>query len=190
MGDGSPARRPGRARNRLGDGSPSVLPEGLGPRERGVWAAERFRWSPERVCGASPPPSPGTGFGVRHFPVSFLAAIFAFYIFQASQFAPFYRRLGLVLCFSLFSTRFHLVSRWISGILSLYSRVLRTSFKGCLPSARRNGAIALRRQTAGGAGGGGGTPLGLLAQAWTTVRSRPEPVAELLQSNHFIFSSH
>lgn len=91
--------------------------------------------SPERVCGASPSPSlPGTGFGVRHFPVSFLAAIFAFYTFQASQFAPFYRRLGLVCWFSLFSARFHLVLRWISGILSLEPRVLRTSLRAsCLP---------------------------------------------------------
>lgn len=125
------------SRKRRGVRPPSVLLEGRGPSERSVWAAERFRRPgfPERVCRASPPPSlPGTGFGVRHFPVSFLAAIFAFHTFQASQFAPFYRRVGQARCFSLFSARFHLVSRWISGILSLDSRVLRTTLRApCLP---------------------------------------------------------
>lgn len=138
MGDGSPPRLGGRAaetaRGRATVGSSrKARAQGAGCVDGGAFSAAPG--SPERVCGASPPPSlSGTGFGVRHFPVSFLAAIFAFHTFQASQFAPFYRRLGLARCFSLFSARFHLVSRWISGILSLDPRVLRTSLRApCLP---------------------------------------------------------
>lgn len=137
MGDGNLPRLGGRAaetalgRAAVGS-SRRARAQGAGCVNGGAFSAALR--SPERVCGAPSPSLPGTGFGVRHFPVSFLAAIFAFHTFQDSQFAPFYRRLGLARCFSLFSARFHLVSRWISGILSLDPRVLRTSLRApCLP---------------------------------------------------------
>lgn len=60
-----------------GSGSSLSILDMRGPRDPVMFATERF--GTPRLPGASlrsfPSPLSGTGFGVRHFPVSFLAAI-------------------------------------------------------------------------------------------------------------------
>lgn len=137
VGDGKCPPRPGwtakgAPKRTVTSFSRCARAQGLGYVRGGTFLAPPA--PPGRDCESFPSPHlPGTGFAVRHFPLSFLATVFAFKHLGASLvffFTTAWTCVAIFLSFGMFSYRFEV--DLVFGVRIL--RVLRTSLKAlCLP---------------------------------------------------------